>query len=66
VLVLHQNPALPDVKRSDHAWLTDLLRERARGLVVFGHSWCHRPLVELGACQMLASEGRAFWLERGH
>jgi len=66
VLVLHQNPALPDVKRSDHAWLTELLRERARGLVVFGHSWCHRPLVELGACQMLASEGRAFWLERGN
>lgn len=65
VLVLHQNPALPDVKRSDHAWLTELLHARGQGLVVFGHSWCHRPFVELGRCQLLASEGRAFWLERG-
>ena len=65
VLLLHQNPALPDVRRADHGWLTDELIAGARGLVVFGHSFCHRALVEIGDCQLLATEGRAFWLERG-
>lgn len=65
VMLLHQNPALPDVRRADHGWLTDELAAGAHGLVVFGHSFCQRSLVELGDCQLLASEGRAFWLERG-
>lgn len=66
VVLLHQNPSLPDVRRSDHVWLTELLHAQGSGLWVFGHSFCHRPLIELGRCQLLASEGRAFWLERGH
>ena len=65
VLMLHQNPALPDVRRADHGWLTDELAAAARGIVVFGHSFCQRSLVELADCQLLATEGRAFWLERG-
>jgi hypothetical protein len=65
VLLLHQNPGLPDVRRPDHTWLTELLTAQAQALVVFGHSYCHRPVLELGGCQLLASEGRAFWIERG-
>lgn len=64
VLLLHQNPALPQVRRASETWLTELLQRRGRGLVVFGHSFCTDPLVELGDCQLLATEQRAFWLTR--
>jgi Icc protein len=36
VLLLHQNPSLPDVRRSDHLWLTELLH--AHGTAACGCS----------------------------
>jgi hypothetical protein len=64
VLLLHQNPALPGVRRDELTRLTQLLAVAGQGLVVFGHAFCPEPLVTLGRCQLLATEGRAFWLER--
>lgn len=64
VLLLHQNPALPGVRRDELTRLTQLLAAAATGLVVFGHAFCPEPIVTLGRCQLLATEGRAFWLER--
>lgn len=64
VLLLHQNPALPGVRRDELTRLTQLLAVAGQGLVVFGHAHCPEPIVTLGRCQLLATEGRAFWLER--
>lgn len=64
VLLLHQNPALPGVRRDEQTRLTQLLAAAARGLVVFGHAYSPQPRMTLGRCQLLATEGRAFWLER--
>lgn len=63
VLVLHQNPALPGVARGEFVELTAMLAERCDGVVAFGHSFSAAPLHELGSAQLLATEGRAFWLE---
>lgn len=64
VLLLHQNPALPGVRRDEQTRLTQLLAAAASGLVVFGHAYSPQPRMRLGRCQLLATEGRAFWLER--
>jgi Icc protein len=63
VLLLHQNPSLPGVRRDEQTRLTQLLAAAGRGLVVFGHAFCPRPTTTLGRWQLLATEGRAFWLE---
>lgn len=65
VLLLHQNPALPGVRRDELSRLTQLLAAAGRGLVVFGHAHSPAPTFTLGRCRLLATEGRAFWLERG-
>lgn len=64
VLLLHQNPALPGVRRDEQTRLTQLLASAGRGLVVFGHAFSPQPRITLGRCELLATEGRAFWLER--
>ena len=64
VLLLHQNPALPGVRRDEMTRLTQLLAAAGRGLVVFGHAYSPNPRTTLGRCQVLATEGRAFWIER--
>ncbi len=64
VLLLHQNPALPGVRRDEQTRLTQLLAAAGSGLVVFGHAYSPLATTTLGRCQLLATEGRAFWLER--
>lgn len=64
VLLLHQNPALPGVRRDEQTRLTQLLAAAGSGLVVFGHAFSPQPRIKLGRCELLATEGRAFWLER--
>jgi 3',5'-cyclic-AMP phosphodiesterase len=64
VLLLHQNPALPGVRRDEQTRLTQLLAAAGRGLVVFGHAFSPEPQIRLGRCRLLATEGRAFWIER--
>lgn len=63
VLLLHQNPALPGVRRDELSRLTQVLALAGRGVVVFGHAYSPAPRFALGRCQLLATEGRAFWLE---
>ncbi len=64
VLLLHQNPALPGVRRDEMSRLTQLLAVAADGFVVFGHAHCPAPTMALGRCRLFATEGRAFWLAR--
>ena len=64
ILLLHQNPALPGVRRDEMTRLTQLLAVAGRGLVVFGHAFSPQSRITLGRCQLLATEGRAFWIER--
>jgi hypothetical protein len=64
ILLLHQNPALPGVRRDEQTRLTQLLSAAASGLVVFGHAYSPQGRIRLGRCELLATEGRAFWLER--
>ncbi|MBM3974432.1 MAG: hypothetical protein FJ301_10070 [Planctomycetes bacterium] len=63
VLLLHQNPALPGVRRDELSRLTQVLAAAGSGVVVFGHAFSPAPRFALGRCQVLATEGRAFWLE---
>lgn len=64
ILVLHQNPALPDTRRRDAQRLAELLAKDATCLVAFGHSACTRAVVDWGRAQLLATDHRAFWLEK--
>lgn len=63
VLLLHQNPALPGVRRDELSRLTQVLAAAGNGVVVFGHAYSPAPRFALGRCQLLATEGRAFWVE---
>ncbi len=63
IMLLHQNPALPGVRRDEQTRLTQLLAAAGRGIVVFGHAFSPQAVIKLGRCQLLATEGRAFWLE---
>ena len=63
ILLLHQNPALPGVRRDELSRLTQVLAAAGNGVVVFGHAYSPAPRFALGRCQLLATEGRAFWLE---
>lgn len=64
VLLLHQNPALPGVRRDELSRLTQLLAVAADGFVVFGHAHSPAATMALGRCRLFATEGRAFWLTR--
>lgn len=63
ILLLHQNPALPGVRRDELSRVTQVLAAAYSGIVVFGHAYSPAPRIGLGRCQLLASEGRAFWIE---
>ncbi len=64
VLLLHQNPALPGVRRDELSRLTQLLAAAGDGFVVFGHAHSPAATIVLGRCRLFATEGRAFWLTR--
>lgn len=64
LLVLHQNPSLTSTARPGSIALRELLASSRPTLVAFGHSYSPDPLIEIGSTQLLATEGRAFLLQR--